>query len=101
MCRWSLVRSWPSGWGDAVTGAERIRLDTTSAVVRGRKEFEFLLTPRRSGSLVVPAIEYAYFDPYQESYQTASSAAIDVLVAPGSALVTTSQSPDSAAAPSD
>jgi hypothetical protein len=83
-------------WGDAVPGAERIRVDTAGTVVHGRKEFDFLVTPRRSGSLTVPPIEYAYFDPYQQSYQTAASPSIEVLVAPGSALIAARQSSDSA-----
>ncbi len=83
-------------WGDAVPGAERIRVDTSGTIVRGRKEFEFLVTPRGPGALTVPAIEYAYFDPYVERYQTATSSPIEVLVAPGSTLVTARQAADSA-----
>ncbi|MEP7343662.1 MAG: BatD family protein [Gemmatimonadaceae bacterium] len=82
-------------WGDAVPGAERIRVDTTGTIVRGRKEFEYLVTPRRSGALTVPMIEYAYFDPYVEEYRTAVSSPIEVLVAPGSALLATRLPADS------
>lgn len=71
-------------WGDAVPGAERIRIDTAGVLVGGRKEFDFLITPRRPGLLIVPAIEYAYFDPYQATYLVTSSQPISVVIASGS-----------------
>lgn len=83
-------------WGDVVAGPDRIRLDTSGVVVRGRKEFDYLLTPRRAGSLSVPSVSYAYFDPHAEQYLAATSPPIDVVVAPGSALLASRQGADSA-----
>ncbi|MBV6521405.1 MAG: hypothetical protein MNPFHGCM_01541 [Gemmatimonadaceae bacterium] len=82
-------------WGDAVAGAERTRVDTSGALVRGRKEFDYLLTPRRDGILTVPAIAYVYFDPYIEEYRTASSASIAVTIAPSGVPVTAGTVADS------
>lgn len=84
-------------WGDAVPGPERIRIDSTNALAGGRKEFDFLVTPRRPGLLVVPAIEYAYFDPYSATYQVTVSQPLSVVVASGSAVASERFDADSVA----
>ena len=70
-------------WATVVPGTERVQVDTSGALVRGAKEFEFLLTPTRDGPAVVPAIRYPYFDPYKRQYLMAETAPADVRVAPG------------------
>lgn len=70
-------------WGDAVSGGERMQVDTSGPLVSGRKEFDFLITPRRSGALAMPAIVYEYFDPYSERYVSALTTSLDVVVDPG------------------
>lgn len=71
-------------WGDAVQGEERVELDTSSVLVRGRKEFEYIITPTRSGLLAVPVVQYPYFNPYTEKYEIAVARPDPVEVAPGS-----------------
>lgn len=70
-------------WGTIALGDERVVVDTTSARVRGVKEFDWLLTPRRSGRLTVPAFRYPYFDPGRNAYDVAvaESSAFDVAAA--------------------
>lgn len=70
-------------WATVVPGTERVQVDTSGALVRGAKEFEFLLTPTRAGPAVVPAVRYPYFDPYRRAYLVAETAPADVRVAPG------------------
>ncbi|GAB1341468.1 hypothetical protein MASR1M101_05950 [Gemmatimonas sp.] len=70
-------------WATVVPGTERVQVDTSGALVRGAKEFEFLLTPTRDGPAVVPAIRYPYFDPYKRQYLVAETLPADVRVAPG------------------
>ena len=48
-----------------------VRNDTDG--MSGEKSFTWVLVPRRPGTLVVPPIEYAWFDPDTESYVTAST----------------------------
>jgi hypothetical protein len=36
----------------------------------GTKSFEYILLPETSGNLVIPAVEYAFFDPLAAVYQT-------------------------------
>jgi hypothetical protein len=70
-------------WASAVPAQERVRLDTTTDEVRGTKEFDWLVTPRDSGRLAVPAIRYPYFNPYTERYEIALTRPDSVRVAPG------------------
>ena len=58
-------------WATVALGDERVVVDTTSPRVRGAKEFDWLLTPRRSGRLTVPSFRYPYFDPARNAYGTA------------------------------
>ncbi|HEU4628210.1 MAG TPA: BatD family protein, partial [Gemmatimonadaceae bacterium] len=70
-------------WAQAVPADERVTLDSTSRVVTGAKEFDWLVTPRRAGRLVVPPIRYPYFDPYAERYVLAVTRPTTLDVAPG------------------
>lgn len=58
-------------WAAIALGDERVVVDSTAAQVRGTKEFDWLLTPRRAGQLAVPAIRYPFFDPSRAAYQVA------------------------------
>ena len=58
-------------WGSAVVAEERVRIDTTAAEVRGTKEFDWVVTPRDTGALVLPPVRYPYFNPYTERYEVA------------------------------
>ena len=60
-------------WGAVVAGAERVAIDTSSNVVRGMKEFEFVITPRDTGMVTVPAVSFAFFDPVRAAYTVATS----------------------------
>ena len=70
-------------WATIALGDERVVVDTTSPRVRGAKEFDWLLTPRRSGRLAVPAFHYPYFDPARNAYGVAlaDSSMFDVAAA--------------------
>ena len=39
--------------------------------MRGTKEFDWLLTPRRAGALRIPSVRYPYFDPSRRAYDVA------------------------------
>lgn len=70
-------------WASVVPGSERVRIDSSGALVRGVKEFDFILTPTRPGAVVLPVIRYSYFDPYRATYEWAESTPADVQVADG------------------
>ena len=68
-------------WATVALGEERVTVDTSAARVRGVKEFDWLLTPRRAGRLVVPEIEYSYFDPQRVQYDVARTDSVVLPVA--------------------
>lgn len=63
-------------WAHTVVGSERVRIDSSSRVIAGAKEFDWVVTPRIAGTHEVPAIRYAYFNPYTERYEFAVTSPI-------------------------
>lgn len=61
-------------WASAVPGTERVRIDTTGALVRGVKEFDWILTPTQPGRVELPILRYSYFNPYRGEYAYAETA---------------------------
>lgn len=49
----------------------------------GQKDFEFLLVPRASGRITLPAIEMSFFDPEKKTFVTRSTQPIEIQVAEG------------------
>jgi hypothetical protein len=67
-------------WADVVPGEERATWDSTGSVVRGAKEFDWVVTPRVAGELFIPEVRYDYFDPEARRYLAAVAAAIPIRV---------------------
>lgn len=85
-------------WASVVAGSERVQIDSSGALVRGAKEFDFILTPTRAGAVVLPIIHYPYFDPYRAEYAWAESMPADLQIADG-ALVAPSEIDESTRLP--
>ncbi len=49
----------------------------------GTKKAEYLVIPRRAGNFTVPAVEFSYFDPSKDTYQTLSSQPYEIKVEKG------------------
>ena len=49
----------------------------------GTKKAEYLVIPRRAGNFTVPAVEFSYFDPSKDTYQTLSSQLYEIKVEKG------------------
>jgi hypothetical protein len=58
-------------WAEAVEAGERVEVDSSAAVIRGAKEFTWLLTPRAPGAYATPALRYPFFDPGRRVYDEA------------------------------
>lgn len=71
-------------WATIVEGPERVTVDSTAAVVRGAKEFDWLVTPTTAGRSEIPPVVYPYFDPSERRYRIAQSAPMPLVVATGS-----------------
>lgn len=57
--------------------------DVGSQGITGMKKAEYLVIPRRAGSFTIPAVEFSYFNPSSESYQTLSSQPYEIKVTKG------------------
>ena len=82
-------------WADVVPGAVRVQMDSSTTLVRGRKEFDYILTPVKPGRQAVPAIRYPFFNPYTEQYEVAISRA-DTVAISGEPVVADGSAADSA-----
>jgi tetratricopeptide (TPR) repeat protein len=70
-------------WATVVPSEERVYVDSSSLLVRGNKEFDWVLTPRVAGSVTLPPVSYPYFDPQKRRYEIALSAPETLSILPG------------------
>ncbi len=76
----------------------RVQVDSSGRWIGGVKEFDWILTPRAAGPLVLPPVRYSYFDPELRRYRAAVAPAITVGVQPGTlASLDTTRAPDTLA----
>lgn len=63
------------------------KVDTQSKLTQnglsGQKVFEYLAIPRHAGEYTIPAVEFTFFDPKSQKYQTLTSESYRVQVAKG------------------
>jgi len=71
-------------WASIVASEERVSVDSVSAVIRGNKEFDWVLTPRVAGSVTLPSVSYPYFDPQTRRYAVTQSAPETLSIQAGS-----------------
>lgn len=70
-------------WGSVVDGSERLQIDSAGSEIRGSKEFDYLVTPIRSGAVMIPVVRYSYFNPRLAAYAIAETRPADLVVAAG------------------
>jgi hypothetical protein len=70
-------------WAALVAADERVSVDSSSSRIGGRKEFDWVLTPRVAGEFDLPPVRYEYFDPWRHSYDVAVSPTSRIRVANG------------------
>lgn len=68
---------------DAFPPSEEAFIEAPAGEVRGSKRFSWVLIPRHAGTLEVPEVAYAYFDPGRERFETAAVPAMTLEVTPG------------------
>lgn len=69
-------------WATMVPEAERVFWDSTGTVVRGAKEFDWVVTPKIAGDMVLPAVRYDFFNPSTRRYEFAMTPSVPMTVAP-------------------
>jgi hypothetical protein len=79
-------------WATVVSTSDSVTWDSTGTLMRGSKEFRWLVTPQSGGHMMIPQMRYSYFNPTTKTYMTAVAAAIPVTIAGDSVAVPT---PDS------
>lgn len=72
-------------WAHVVKADERVRVDSSGALLRGVKEFDWLVTPQVAGLQKVPAIRYPFFNPFSRQYEVTASAVLTVRATAGAA----------------
>lgn len=83
-------------WADVVESGERVELDNSAVVIRGRKDFDWIVTPRQAGAQQLPAVRYPYFNPQTERYEIAITRPESLTVQPGTSIVAERAAADSA-----
>lgn len=58
------------------------------SVMGGVATFPYMLLPKQAGTLTLPSLEYPYFDPKTGTYRVAHSQPVQIVVAPGTGVVT-------------
>ena len=58
-------------WATTVAGEERVFWDSVGTVVRGAKEFDWVVTPKIAGDMVIPEVRYDFFNPTTRLYEAA------------------------------
>ena len=79
----TLINAPQVQWPQQVEGYDptvKENLDKTVCPISGSKLFEYSFTPKKEGRLIIPPVEFSYFDPAANSYKTVrtDSIAIDV-----------------------
>lgn len=68
-------------WASVVPSNERMTWDSTGTYVRGSKEFDWVVTPKVAGDLVIPPVRYDFFNPATRRYEAAVTPSIPLAVA--------------------
>jgi tetratricopeptide (TPR) repeat protein len=72
---------------DGARGAgtqEEIDKRTRNGVIGGKKAIEYTIVPEREGTIEIPSLEFSYFDPKREAYETIETEPIEIEVKGGS-----------------
>jgi hypothetical protein len=73
---------------DVYPPSEDARLRIVNGVVGGSRTFAWVIIPRRPGTLEIPAVQYSWFNPKTERYDSASVNPIRITVTPAVSIAT-------------
>ncbi|MDD5644238.1 MAG: BatD family protein, partial [bacterium] len=70
--------------GFNVAGIETEITDIAAGnMLERQKIFNYIVIPRKAGELIIPAVEFNYFDPAENAYKTVSSGRLELTVEEG------------------
>jgi hypothetical protein len=67
---------WPANV-DTYSSTAKENIDKTVVPMKGSKTYEYVFMPKTAGSYTIPAVNFSYFDPATNSYQTLQSQALN------------------------
>jgi hypothetical protein len=65
---------------DVYPPSEDASLRIVNGVFGGARIFQWVLIPRRAGTVQIPPVEYSWFDPHAEQYRSAVTAPVTIAV---------------------
>ena len=65
--------------------SEDSETEVAGGIVRGSKQFSWVIIPREAGAIAIPPIRYPYFNPAVGAYETAEVGEMTLRVTPGGA----------------
>ncbi|HYC28455.1 MAG TPA: BatD family protein, partial [Chitinophagaceae bacterium] len=74
--------NWPNSF-DVYDPTAKEEVHPEVAPLTGEKTFEFTFTPKDTGKVQIPGINFSFFDPASRSYKTDSTRAIALRILPG------------------
>ncbi|MEO6315442.1 MAG: BatD family protein [Chitinophagaceae bacterium] len=66
---------WPAGT-EGYEPAVKENIDRTVSPISGTKRFDYSFTAKQAGTIIIPPIEFCYFDPTSKTYKTIATAAL-------------------------
>jgi hypothetical protein len=73
--------TWPDSFM-AFDPTAKEEVNKTVSPMTGTKSFDFVFTPRTAGHFIIPAVNFAWFDPATQTYKTAGTKPLDLQVSP-------------------
>ncbi len=67
---------------DVLPAQDADQIAKTAAGIEGTRVFQYVLTPTKPGSLAIPPIEFAYFDPAEAAFQVVRTEPLTITVKP-------------------
>lgn len=74
---WEIGPQWRAFDSQSVTNAQ-----LQDGIITGERTIEQVLVPTMAGDFTIPPIQFSYFDPNSETYQTIATEALEISVAP-------------------
>lgn len=75
-------------YADVYPPSEDATLRVVNGVVGGTRTFQWVIIPRRAGTLEIPAVNYSWFNPKTERYDSAGVDPIRIAVTPAVSIAT-------------
>lgn len=73
---------WPSGV-EAYEPVQKENLVNTVAPISGQKTFEYVFLPHQKGKIIIPPVQFSFFDIVSKTYKTLQTKPVDLNITQG------------------